>query len=525
MNKSKGQVIIAALMPHAPVLVPAVGGRRGNRAAASVSAMTEAARRIVKAKPETVVLISPHTPRRRGAFAIWAGSPCGVNPQTPNATADTNTPQGSACGVTMRTARWPAIGSTPQAERIGGSLAQFGAPAAAVDLPADKSLGTAIAEEAGSRGLNIWWLGPWSSAHRLSEPSTSLLHRPSDAELDHGAVVPLWHLADAGWCGPTVLIGLNYPGEPGLAELGEAIAGAARRMDRRVAVVASGDMSHRLQPGAPAGFHPRAKEFDHAFIECLRVGDYRQLLKFNSELQDLAAEDAVDSTLVAASAVNWNAAGHEVLSYEGPFGVGYGVAILYQPPPENASASARETGTRENDVTETGNALVRVARRSLEAVFRSEVEKPAMPAAGILGERHGVFVTIRGPRRKLRGCVGTLTPRFMNTVEETWHVARDAAFHDGRFAPVGAHELEQLRFEVSVLSPLEETASKAELDPQRYGVVLATEDGRRGVLLPDIKEIRTVEQQLTLARCKGGIGESEPVRIQRFAVKKFREED
>src|SRR5208283_4498031 len=282
MNKSEGQVTIAVLMPHAPVLVPAVGGKRGNRAAASVGAMTEAARRVVRAKPETIVLVSPHTPRRRGAFAIWAGG------------------------------------------RIGGSLAQFGAPAAAVDLPADEPLAAAIMEAASSRGVEFWWL--------------------RDAELDHGATVPLWHLADAGWRGPTVLIGLNYPGEPGLAELGEAIAGAARRADRRVAVVASGDMSHRLQPGAPAGFHPRAKEFDRAFIECLRAGDYRQLLKFNSELQDLAAEDAVDSTLVAASAVNWNAAGHEVLSYEGPFGVGYGVAILYQPPPENASASARETG-------------------------------------------------------------------------------------------------------------------------------------------------------------------------------------
>lgn len=454
MNASEGQVVIAALMPHAPVLAPAVGGRRGNRAAASVNAMTEAARRIVKAKPETVVLISPHTPRRQGAFAIWAG------------------------------------------ERISGSLARFGAPAAAVDLPADKSLGAAIAEEAGSHGLNIWWL--------------------RDAELDHGATVPLWHLADAGWRGPTVLIGLNYPGEPGLAELGEAIAGAARRRDRRVAVVASGDMSHRLQRGAPSGFHPRAKEFDHTFIECLRAGDYHQLLKFNSELQDLAAEDAVDSTLVAASAVHWNAAGHEVLSYEGPFGVGYGVAILHQPPPESASGS---------DAAEPGQSLPQVARRSVEAAFRGGVEKPAMSAAGILGERHGVFVTIRGPRRELRGCVGTLTPRFANTVEETWHVARDAAFHDGRFPPVGARELERLRFEVSVLSPLEEVTLTADLDSQRYGIVLATDDGRRGVLLPDVTGIETVEQQIALARSKGGIDELEPARIQRFTVKKFCEED
>jgi AMMECR1 domain-containing protein len=335
----------------------------------------------------------------------------------------------------------------------------------------------------------------------------------------------LWHLADAGWRGPTVVIGLNYPGEPGLAELGEAIAAAARRAGRRVAVVASGDMSHRLQPGAPAGFHPRAKEFDSAFIACLRAGNYRKLPDFDPELKDLAAEDAVDSTLVAASAVNWNAAGHEVLSYEGPFGVGYGIAILHQFPSENASDGVHETGRRENDVTETGMMLPQIARRSIEAAFRGDAEEPDIAAAGILGERHGVFVTIRGPRRKLRGCVGTLTPRFGNTAGETWHVARDAAFRDGRFAPVIARELDQLRFEVSVVLPPEEVASSAELDPRCYGIVVATADGRRGVLLPDVEGVETVGQQLAIARSKGDIGESEPVRIQRFAVMKFREED
>lgn len=445
-------------MPHAPVLVPAVGGKRGNRAAASVGAMAGAARQVVKAGPETIVLISPHAPRRRGAFAIWAG------------------------------------------QRVSGSLAQFGAPSAAVDLPADETLTGMIAEEAVSRGLEIW--------------------RLHDAELDHGAVVPLWHLADAGWRGPTVLIGLNYTGESGLVELGEAIAAAARRAGRRVALVASGDMSHRLQPGAPAGFHPRAKEFDCAFIECLRAGDYRKLPDFDSGLSDLAAEDALDSTLVAVSAVNWNAAGHEVLSYEGPFGVGYGVAILHHSPTVDVSAGARET-----DVAKIGQELSQVARRSIEAAFRGDVEKPDMPAEGIPGERHGVFVTLRGPRGELRGCVGTLTPRFRSAAEETWHVARDAAFRDGRFAPVGAHELEKLRFEVSVVLPLEEVASPTELDPRCYGVVLATGDGRRGILLPDVNGIETVEQQLTVARHKGGIGELEPVRIHRFSVKKSREED
>ena len=116
MNKSEGRIIITVLMPHAPVLVPAVGGKRGNQAGASVSAMAEAARRVVKARPETIVLISPHAPRRRGAFAIWAG------------------------------------------QRVSGSLAQFGAPSAVVDLPADEILSGMIAEEAGSLGLHTWWL-------------------------------------------------------------------------------------------------------------------------------------------------------------------------------------------------------------------------------------------------------------------------------------------------------------------------------------------------------------------------------
>jgi AmmeMemoRadiSam system protein A/AmmeMemoRadiSam system protein B len=459
---SEGKVIIAALMPHAPVLVPAVGGERGNGARASVHAMAQAARRVVMAAPETVVLISPHSPRRQGMFAIWADA------------------------------------------RISGSLAKFDAPKSAVDLPSDESFARTIAEEARLRGVQVW--------------------RLRDTDLDHGATVPLWHLANAGWRGPTVLIGLNDPDEPGLIELGEAIAAASRRAGRRVAVVASGDMSHRLQAGAPAGFHPRAKEFDHKFIECLRAGDYRQLTRLDHELQELAAEDAVDSTVVAASSVNWSADGREVLSYEGPFGVGYGIAILHQTASEPAPENAEQAVAGTIGESESGEVLPRLARRSVESALRGESKMPAISMKGLLGERHGVFVTIRGRHDRLRGCVGTVTPRYANTAEETWHLARAAAFRDGRFEAIGAHELEHLRFEVSVILPPEKIATMAELDPQRYGVVVEADDGRRGVLLPGLENIDTPDEQVAFARLKGGIGESEPVRLERFAVKKFREE-
>jgi len=214
-----------------------------------------------------------------------------------------------------------------------------------------------------------------------------------------------------------------------------------------------------------------------------------------------------------------------VSSYEGPFGVGYGVAILHQPAAEQAPAFTCGTDASTTDDSEEGKALPQIARRSLEAAFRGDAQVPDFMAEGLLAERFGVYVTIRGPGRELRGCIGDLTPQFVNIAEETWHVARDAAFRDGRFAAVGAHELEHLRFEVSVVLPPEEITSTAELDARRFGVVAATEDGRYGVLLPDLEGIETAEQQVAIARRKGGIGEFEPVRIQRFTVKKFREED
>lgn len=80
---------------------------------------------------------------------------------------------------------------------------------------------------------------------------------------------------------------------------------------------------------SPAGFEPTARSFDRALVGCLRRGDFHALLRLDPRGRDLAAEDAIDSVLVAAAAVDWLGTGHEVLSYEGPFGVGYGVAVLF----------------------------------------------------------------------------------------------------------------------------------------------------------------------------------------------------
>lgn len=451
MSANNQPVALAALLPHAPILIPPLGGARGRAAKHTIEAMRAVARRTVAAAPDALILVSPHTPRRREAFALWSGP------------------------------------------RIEGSLAQFGAPHVAVAFPRDRTLVGAVEEAAERAGVTLW--------------------RLADEELDHGAVVPLWFLAEAGWHGPTLVLGLNYPGEPGVPELGRALAAAARAAGRkRVAFIASGDMSHRLQPGAPAGYDPRAREFDDAFIQILRAGDYRSLEDFDPDLQELAAEDAVDSTRMAVAAVQGANTGHEVLSYEGPFGVGYGVAILFDRAANHA------------DEAKAGCQLVEIARRSLETAFAEMAsEPPRITAPEAWGQRPGVFVTLRTRDGQLRGCIGTLTGRYENVAAETWHMARAAAFRDTRFDPVRAEELPGLQIEVSVLQPPEPVYSETELDPARYGVIVSTPDGRRGVLLPDIEGIHTVAEQLAIARRKAGIRPDEPVTLERFTVRKFAE--
>jgi AmmeMemoRadiSam system protein A len=383
---------------------------------------------------------------------------------------------------------------------LRGSLAAFGSPEDQVDLPLDRAFADRLETEAARRQVRTWRIG--------GEP------------LDHGALVPLCYLAWAGWKGPTVILSLNYSGEGGRDDLGRAIAATAQALPRRIAVIASGDMSHRLTPSAPCGFHRDAHRFDELFIALLREGAYGNIRQIDAGLQEVAAEDAADSTVVALAAAGYRNDGHAVLSYEGPFGVGYGVAILFEPPPvPEAGGGAAAAG---NVVSHFAD-LPAVARRAVESEFGGGPQSAPLESGGELQARHGVFVTVRTAKGELRGCRGTLQPVETDLVHETWHNALATAFHDYRFPPVQPAELPALRFSVTVLGELEPVASKAELDPAVFGVVVSAKDGRKGVLLPAIPGIDAVDQQLDIARRKADIGPGERISLQRFRAHSFKE--
>lgn len=172
-----------------------------------------------------------------------------------------------------------------------------------------------------------------------------------------------------------------------------------------------------------------------------------------------------------------------------------------------------------------GEWLPRIARSSVASAVGQKCDQAIPPRTGFLGTAHPVFVTIRDSAGRLRGCIGTLAPRCSDVVAETWRLAREAAFSDTRFAPVTRSEVDDLRFEVSVVQPLELIAGPGDLDPGRYGVVVSTPDGRRGALLPAVEGIDTIDRQLSLARRKGGIGADEAIIIQRFETVHYQELD
>lgn len=160
--------------------------------------------------------------------------------------------------------------------------------------------------------------------------------------------------------------------------------------------------------------------------------------------------------------------------------------------------------------------LLDVAKEAVEAWLRDRpYEAPRLPPP--LDGPRAAFVTLRGPGGALRGCIGHLRPFHDHVAAEVADVAVGAATRDARFQPVNLEELPQLTWSISVLAPPEPIDDPSALDPARYGVIL-TSGSKRGVLLPDIPGVDTVEKQLSIARSKAGIAADAPVALQRFEV-------
>ena len=220
--------------------------------------------------PVSTVALMCHAPIVVPGIAGERAAACAQTTQAMQTISEqvVNCPPDVLVVMSPHTPRHPTAWTFIRDRRINGTFAGFGHPEIGIDLPGATRAADDIMARANSAGLET----------RVYDSSENL---------DHGALVPLIFLAEASWRGPTLVIGLPYPHAGTEERLGIVIG----EQQQCCAVIASGDMSHRLQPGAPAGFHPRAREFDQWFVQQLQQGAYKNATEPNPSLRDLAAED------------------------------------------------------------------------------------------------------------------------------------------------------------------------------------------------------------------------------------------
>lgn len=168
--------------------------------------------------------------------------------------------------------------------------------------------------------------------------------------------------------------------------------------------------------------------------------------------------------------------------------------------------------------------LVALAHHAVDEYVRSgrRIGAPLDPEMSPeMREHAGTFVSLH-KGGDLRGCIGTFVPQRENVAVEVIENAIASATRDPRFYPVQEWELQDLDISVDVLSEPEPINSVADLNPQRYGVIVVAQDGiRRGLLLPMLEQVKTAEQQVAIARQKAFIAPDEPVRLFRFHVRRY----
>lgn len=365
----------------------------------------------------------------------------------------------------------PQAFTVSTAVQESGHLGRFGAPQVKIDVETDRELIDVLARS--------------GSPCRLTTQA---------GPLDHGTLIPLRFLLTETFHPRIVRIGLSGNSREAHEALGVHIGAAAEALHRRIAIIASGDLSHRLKPDGPYGFDPSGPRFDTQFIHALQHTDFGAIARMNPELCEEAGECGYRSALILGGALSKVPMTCQVLSYEGPFGVGYAVA-RFTP----------------------GDPLVQWAKAVITAhVNGTSVDENLGKHPDLRHHRAAVFVTLHR-HHQLRGCIGTLSPTQPNLTEEIRHNAISACSHDPRFYPVIVEELEDLEVGVDVLSAPQPIRSLDELDVKRYGVIVSS-GGRRGVLLPDIEGVETVIDQVSIACRKAGIDPDEPYTMERFEV-------
>jgi len=267
----------AALLPHPPIVIEEIGGRELKKAEKTVQGFKKTAEEIAEFKDELdlMIFITPHGPVFRSTASLIIK------------------------------------------EKLAGDFSDFGFPKLNFKEKSDAKFAEKLLVNAEKKNLHLQPLR-----------NNDLKNYGIDQELDHGIMVPLNYLEEAGIKLPLLPISIGFISYDELYKIGQEIARTAKELDYKIAVIASGDLSHRLKKGAPAGYNPDAHIFDEKLLQYFKEKDFDSILNFEQELVEKAGECGLRPIVTMLGALDKLDVDVEVNSYEGPFGVGYGTIFI-----------------------------------------------------------------------------------------------------------------------------------------------------------------------------------------------------
>ena len=457
-------IVGAFMVPHPPLIIPAVGKGGEKQIEKTTESYMKVAEKIAELEPETIIISSPHTTCYSDYFHISPGA------------------------------------------KASGSFAMFGAPDTKFEEEYDEEFVNELESLAQEKNIRAGTEGE---------------QNPS---LDHGTMVPLYFIRQKYNSFKIVRIGISGLPLVDHYKVGELIKEITNKLNRKVVYVASGDLSHKLQPDGPYGFDPNGPIYDEKIMDVCGKANFKELFDFPDSLLEKASECGHPSFTMMAGALDGIDVETTKLSHEDVTGVGYGLCYFIPTGPNEKRHFLEQYLEELNakKAKEEHDEYVKLAIATVNEYIKNKeyLKVPENLPKEMLEDRAGVFVSIH-KFDKLRGCIGTFLPVQDCIAKEIVNNAISASIHDPRFSPITEDELPYLDINVDVLSTPEDISSKDELDVKRYGVIVSS-GFKRGLLLPDLDGIDDVDTQVSIAMQKGDIKEGEPIKLQRFEVIRHR---
>jgi len=454
-------ILASFVLPHPPIIIPEIGKGEEEKIVLTFTSLNKVGEAIALLKPDLIILSSPHMEGYRDYFSV---------------------------------------SSRLHQE---GDLSSFGAPDVSFRLSGDEEFVNAFNVE----------------AHKIGFPAGNETEMTS---LDHGTMVPLYFVNRHYQNYHLVRLALSGLSLPQHYEMGQLIQKTVDRLGRKAIFIASGDLSHCQKETGPYGYRPEGPKYDEQIMDVLAKGHFGDLFDFDPQFLAKAETCGHDSFIMMAGALDGLKVKPVLLSHEATFGVGYGVCEYFVEGKDLKRRFLSQYLKREKEKVEKemikADPYVLFAKECLVNYFsfsRPISDLTAIPRV-LLDSRAGVFVSLHEFGR-LRGCIGTIKPTKNSIGEEIATNAVDAAVGDPRFDPVAKEDLAYLSISVDVLSESEPISSKKDLNPKIYGVIVE-KGSRRGLLLPNLDGVDTVDDQIAIAKEKAGIAIEDEVVLHRFKV-------